>query len=236
MGCWLAERRSSSGPGCAMSARSDPMGTSSLNNGSCTLPHRECQPTLADDSTWSSPAPRRGEARCDPRVSIRADAASTAGSYAAEDFKSWNGEAAGRFVHHFLRVRSQKAPLALRRAADAGYREHGTGGWPVPLRPCQRDEPPLERVLKLAVPAPNPICLPVSLPPGTGGKIFCRSSCNLGQSSGINVLTNRHVSIKLWLQQFGATATPIVLRSHTFPLMQQLGYCAMCYDAHFGPS
>ena len=68
---------------------------------------------------------------------------------------------------------SQKAPLALRRAADAGYREHGTGGWPVPLRPCQRDEPPLERVLKLAVPAPNPICLPVSLPPGTGGKIFC---------------------------------------------------------------
>ena len=35
------------------------MGKSSLNNGSCTLPHRECPPAIADGSTWSSTVPRR---------------------------------------------------------------------------------------------------------------------------------------------------------------------------------
>ena len=51
-GCWLAERKPSSGLGCAWPARrSDQMGKSSLNNGSCAQPHMECQLTTADGST-----------------------------------------------------------------------------------------------------------------------------------------------------------------------------------------
>ena len=40
------------------------MGKSSLNDGWCTLPHRECQLRIADGSTWSSTTPRHGQARC----------------------------------------------------------------------------------------------------------------------------------------------------------------------------
>eukprot|EP00439_Symbiodinium_sp_Y106_P021124 s10692_g2.t1 len=84
----------------------------------------------------------------------------------------WNGEA-GRFVQHLLRVRSQRAQPALRHPAAAGWSRRWWGilavavqqavastalgqAWPAPLRPCQRDEPPLERVLELAGPATSP--------------------------------------------------------------------------------
>ena len=71
-GCWLAERKSSSGLGCAWPARrSDQMGKSSLNNGSCAQPHRECQLTTADGSTSRldlvvyGATPRGGALCCD---------------------------------------------------------------------------------------------------------------------------------------------------------------------------
>ncbi|CAE7208919.1 unnamed protein product [Symbiodinium sp. CCMP2592] len=85
---------------------------------------------------------------------------------------------AGRFVQHLIRVRSHRAPPALRRAAAAGWSRRWWGllavavqravastalgqAWPVPLHPRQGDEPPLERVLELAGPAAGPSRLPL---------------------------------------------------------------------------
>ena len=87
------------------------------------------------------------------------------------------GGEAGRFVQKLLRVRSQRAPPALRRAAAAGWSRRWWAywlfavqqavastalgqAWPVPLQ-CQRDEPLLERVLELAGPAASPSRLPL---------------------------------------------------------------------------
>eukprot|EP00439_Symbiodinium_sp_Y106_P025062 s727_g3.t1 len=191
----LSPNRCCPSPGCGQQVdeRSDLMGKSSLNNGSCAQPHRECQLTIADDLTWSFAAPRRGEAGalcCDATLVSplaltghpQPAAADTGGraqgngphtrSLGSEVGERWNGEA-GRFVQHLLRVRSQRAPPALRRAAAVGWSRRWWGilavavqeavastalgrAWPVPLRPCQRDEPPLERVLELAGPAASP--------------------------------------------------------------------------------
>ena len=162
------------------------MGKSSLNNGSCMLVRTTAPGVPADrrrlDLVVYGATPRQGRAvlRRDPRRTypeLCSGGPQEPVVLGSQVGGRWNGEA-GRFVQHLLRVRSQRAQPALRHPAAAGWSRRWWGilavavqqavastalgqAWPVPLHPCQRDEPPLERVLQLAGPAATPSRLPL---------------------------------------------------------------------------